>query len=174
MPGALTFRPATPYSLVTGDANKIEVIENAGASQVEITPHGSNVNILFNTTIANATASNVAAATPTEWPNRQRRHKVDLSKCQAARLMVENIAAFPAGAVMAAQYSTDESTWKYMDDSVGPGAGVVMTGTNVTQVSSWVSIASGAKADVFLRMVVYGGADGTTTQTIGTIELQVR
>jgi hypothetical protein len=100
------------------------------------------------------------------------RIKVDLTNATQARLIVHMMStAGSANAELRAQYSTDDSSFSYMDGATGPS--VAINAANVTLVSSWVNLAAGAKADVFLRVVGING-DGATSPTFGNISIQVR
>jgi hypothetical protein len=106
------------------------------------------------------------------------RTKVDLTNATEARITVRTAGTAGAtGAVLAVQYSTDQSTWKFLDDGASPVANtnaVAIDSTNTTFVqSSWTTLAAGAKGDVFLRLVGQNG-DGTVSPAIGMITLQVR
>lgn len=96
----------------------------------------------------------------------------DLTNATQARLFIVN---FVPGVVtptptFAAQYSTNGgSSWSYMDGSSGPSLGYVPG----PAVGSWVSLATGAKADVLLRIVASGG-NGSTSFKIGSVYLQVK
>jgi hypothetical protein len=79
-------------------------------------------------------------------------------------------AAGPPPAKLRAQYSTDQSSWNYLDGSSGPSVNEDTTGL---QVSSWVNLAAGAKADVFLRIVGLDG-DGSTDPFFGRLDIQVK
>ncbi len=84
--------------------------------------------------------------------------KVDLTNATQARIGF-GASSTAANGRMRLQYSTDFSTWNYIDGSTGPE---VDTGTN-DNTSSWVNLASGAKADVWIRVMV-----GTTTGTVSS------
>ncbi len=84
--------------------------------------------------------------------------KVDLTNATQARIGF-GASGFATNGRMRLQYSTDFSTWNYLDGSTGPE---VDTGT-VDNTSSWVNIASGAKADVWIRVMV-----GASTGTVGS------
>ncbi len=69
------------------------------------------------------------------------------------------------------QYSTDRTTWAYIDGATGPA--VAIDAAANPEVSGWVTLAAGAKADVYIRIVGIGG-DGVVDPTFGTIIVQYR
>lgn len=114
-----------------------------------------------------------SALTELSGSNRART-KFDLSDCTQARL-VARCGNAATGATLAAQYSTDQSTWAYLDGSSGPSVPfdqVLAAGTG-TPASSWVNLAAGAKADVYLRIVGAGG-DGAVDPVYSNVAIQVR
>jgi hypothetical protein len=92
----------------------------------------------------------------------QARYKNDLSGYTEARLVVSIGTAGFAGAKLGVQYSTDTgATWLYLDNTpdgpVGSAAPQVsLTATGLVE-SAWMSLAAGAMADVWLRLI---GSDG--------------
>jgi hypothetical protein len=69
-----------------------------------------------------------------------------------------------------AQYSTNGgATWSSLDGGTGPS----LLWSPGTSVSSWVSLAAGAKADVLLRLAASGG-DGTTAITFASLYVQAK
>ncbi|MCW3097971.1 MAG: hypothetical protein JWL77_3589 [Chthonomonadaceae bacterium] len=69
-----------------------------------------------------------------------------------------------------AQYSTNGGgTWISLDGGSGPS----LLWSAGTGVSSWVSLAAGAKADVLLRVAASGG-DGTTAITFASLYVQAK
>jgi hypothetical protein len=67
------------------------------------------------------------------------------------------------------QYSTDQTTWLYLDGTAGPSVDLNAAGL---QVSPWVNVAAGARAEVFIRVV---GLDGNaSTAVVGNIEVQAK
>jgi len=104
--------------------------------------------------------------------NTQGRIKSDLTSATQARIVVKTMSTpGSAGSELRAQYSTDESSWNYLDGATGPSTAI--TAANTTLVSGWVNLVSGAKADVFLRIVGING-DGVTSPSFGSINVQVR
>jgi hypothetical protein len=96
--------------------------------------------------------------------------KVDLTNGNEARITVA-VTATTTSANARFEYSTTGTgSWGALDGSSGPSVSLSTTGV---KVSSWVALASGAKADVFIRAVTQSG-DGAATCTVGTILLQVR
>ena len=99
------------------------------------------------------------------------RIKADLTNATEARLFVRVGTAGTATAIVYVQYSTDESSWNTLDGSTGPQISLAVGSSSV--VSGWVTLAAGAKADVFLRVAGSGG-NGSTSPSIGTVALEVR
>ena len=102
------------------------------------------------------------------------RIRADLTYATEARVSVGVRAGFAAnaGATLAVQYSTDQTTWNYLR-ATGSGPSAVIDVAGQVNVSSWVALDAGAKADVYLRIVTAGG-DGVADPRIGTVTLQVR
>lgn len=124
----------------------------------------------------------VAQGTVASWGNQpaaeteflgatRHRIKMDLTNYTQARLIV-NVATAGAAtpAKIRAQYSTDETTWYYLDNASEPSVNIDTTGT---KVSNWIGLAAGAKADVFLRIVGIDG-DGVADPQFGLISLQFK
>lgn len=97
------------------------------------------------------------------------RGKIDLTFATEARLVVFVVTAGVATAHARLQYSTDGTTFNYMDGSTGPD----VTLTAGMQVSSWITLISGAKADVHIRPLGISG-NGSTQTVFGNIYLQYR
>jgi hypothetical protein len=102
-----------------------------------------------------------------------RRTQFDLSNVSQVRL-TENVltagAAGPPAAKLRAQYSTDQSSWSYLDGASGPSLNIDSVGL---QVSPWVTVTAGAKADVYLRIVGLDG-NGTADPVLGRLDLQLK
>ena len=98
------------------------------------------------------------------------RLKADLTASTQVRLLSNIDVAGAATAAFRVQYSTDQASWNYLDGSAGPSVGINTTGL---KVSGWVSLAAGAKADVFLRAVGING-DSTADPGFNSIILQVK
>jgi hypothetical protein len=97
-------------------------------------------------------------------------HKLDLTNTTEVRLTLA-VTATTTSANARLEYSLNGSTgWTALDGSSGPSVSLSTTGV---KDSGWVALASGAKADVYVRAVTQGG-DGVATCTIGTYALQVR
>lgn len=69
------------------------------------------------------------------------------------------------------QWSSDSSTWFYLDAASGPG--VVIGNTTGAKIGSWVTISGAPSTDVVLRLAHIGG-DATTAVTTGTVFLQLK
>jgi hypothetical protein len=98
------------------------------------------------------------------------RLKADLTAAAQVRLVCNVVTAGGASAAIRIQYSTDQSSWNYLDGSSGPSVSVSSTGV---KVSAWTSPAAGAKADVFIRAVGING-DNTADPSFSNILLQVK
>jgi len=134
---------------------------------------GMNVNLTFNGTNGDGSASlwsNMPAALTELWGRTQSRMQYDLTDANQVRLQVNVDTVSSTGAALRAQYSTDQSSWDYLDGGTGPTVTVDSTGL---KVSTWVNVTAGAKGDVFLRVVGIG-ADGAADPRFGHIQLQVR
>lgn len=101
------------------------------------------------------------------------RLKFDLTKFTKTRLIVNVEVAgalgFP-GAQIRVQYSTDQSTWYYLDGISEPSVVISSVGL---QISNWIDLVDGAKADVFLRLVGLDG-DGAIDPGFGSIVVQFK
>jgi len=120
------------------------------------------------------------AASPSEFnASILLRSQHDLTNATQARLVIMwpfPGAALPIGFTPAvdAQYSTNGgTTWNYLDGTVGSASGAAVLYGAGSTVGSWVTLTGGAKADVLLRFVAYGG-NGSTSLPFGTMELQVK
>lgn len=98
------------------------------------------------------------------------RTKADLSNVSQARIVARVESAGAGSAELRVQYSTDQSSWDYLDGASGPGADISGAGT---PVSSWVDLAAGAKADVFLRIVGING-DGSEDPEFGVVMVEFK
>lgn len=117
-----------------------------------------------------ATWTNMPAAV-TEFAGLARhRTKLDLTQTREVRLLVNVATAGAAGAVLRAQYSTDQVAWAALDGASGPEVAIDATGLGV---SGWVALEAGAKADVFVRIVGADG-DGAADPVFGPVAVQVR
>lgn len=98
------------------------------------------------------------------------RTKVNLTHCLYARIVVRVTTAGAETSKIRLQYSTDESTWYYLDNLNGPTVAIDATGTIV---SNYVTMHTNAKADVFLRLIGLDG-DGGSTPYFGMIVAQFK
>lgn len=128
--------------------------------------------IPFRIQASNGTWTNMPAAL-TEWNTApQQRTKCDLTNATQARIVVRmGATGGVAGAELRCQYSTDESTWNYLDGATGPS--VAINVTNAVAAGAWVALAAGAKADVFLRVIGING-DGVVSPQFGNFSMQVK
>lgn len=129
------------------------------------------VPLAYDNPVAVITWTSMPAAL-TEFNSQTRtRTKVDLALFTEARMVGNVIAAGVAGAELRVQYSTDQSSWAYLDGSAGPA--LLLTNGSVLVVGGWVTLAAPAKADVFLRLVGIGG-NGATSPTFTNVGVQFR
>lgn len=112
---------------------------------------------------------NMPAALTELFGNAAQEQQADLTFCTQARLIVNVSTAGFAGSGLRAQYWTG-AAWAYLDGSAGPEC--ILTSTGLI-VSSFVTLAAGAKADVKLRIVGING-DGIVDPVFGVIALEVR
>lgn len=99
-----------------------------------------------------------------------KRTKDELTNATQARLIVNIGVVGATNAEIRAQYSTDQSTWYYLDNVDGPKANIATLGL---RVSAWITLVAGAKADVFLRLVGING-DGAKDPKFGGVQLQFK
>jgi hypothetical protein len=138
-----------------------------GLSQAQGTPESIT---MVGPDVANVTWSAMPSAL-TEFNSSARyRTKYDLSNANQVRLVARVQVGGAGGAELRAQYSTDESTWNYLDGGSGPAVNVGTSGTNVS--TPWSDLAAAAKGDVFLRVVGLNGSG--TDATFGQISIQIR
>ncbi len=99
------------------------------------------------------------------------RVRVDLTNASQARLTVVRAGGTAtANATIAVQYSTNQVNWFYLDGISGPSVNISATGL---RVSPWVNLASGAKGDVYLRIIGSGG-NSFADPSFGLITVQFR
>lgn len=98
------------------------------------------------------------------------RVKFDLAAVTQARVYCRISTAGAAAAEVRVQYSTDESTWSYLDGSAGPTLAINTTGT---LAGAWVTLAAAARADVVLRFVGISG-DAAADPVFANFGLHVR
>lgn len=95
----------------------------------------------------------------------------DLTNATQVRI----VAAFPntlslvTPSLVAQYFNTGSSSWVSLDGLSGPN----VTYAAGTQASSWLTLATAAKADVLLRIAAYGG-DGATSVPFGSLYVQVK
>ncbi|MCD6418369.1 hypothetical protein J7M00_06260 [bacterium] len=113
---------------------------------------------------------NQPAALRELFNNTGNRTMVDLTNATQVRLTVGVVVAGAATAQIRAQYSTDLSTWSYLDGGTGPSVAINTAGL---KVSSWVNIVSAAQTDVYIRIVGING-NGIADPQFGLITLQFK
>ncbi|HEV2472796.1 MAG TPA: hypothetical protein VGS41_09040 [Chthonomonadales bacterium] len=105
----------------------------------------------------------------TEFVDSRYRVQSDLTNAGQARISVAMPSGIlPSGLLLAAQCYSG-GAWSYLDGASGPSVNPVSASV---AVSSWVSLAASAKADLPLRMVSSSG--GGSTVSYGSIVLEVK
>jgi parallel beta-helix repeat protein len=154
------------------NANKFRCFENSAWADCLGTGGGGGAPDVAETVTffaaSSVTWTDMPAALTELLGNTRQRTKVDLTNITEARLIVNLPTAGAATAEMRLQYSTDQSTWNYLDSGTGPSVSLAANGL---QVSSFVTLVAGAKSDVFLRVVGING-DGAADPILGTIYAQ--
>lgn len=131
-------------------------------------------NITFPTLVPNnyliAPTNNVWNNMPTAltevFGNQFRRVQINLSNADAVRLTANITTQGAINAVLFAQYSLDQSNWNVLTSNLNLNP----IGFKTT---SWEAIPSGARGDVYVRMVGQNG-DGTADPVICQLAIQVR
>jgi hypothetical protein len=102
------------------------------------------------------------------------RLKIDLSLYKEFRLTSSYSVSGAAGAFLSAEYSSDESSWAALE-SGGTAVGDLNIDPSAPAraVGAWVPLASAAMADVFIRIMGYGG-NGTTDPSFRQLAIQFR
>lgn len=112
-------------------------------------------------------AQEIAAGTTGRY-----RTKVDLTNFTSIRCCasVSVVGATNAGFYL--EYSTDQSSWTTIGS--GSGGDIARIGDAIgASVSDWISLPSGAKADVWLRAIGVAG-DGAADPVVGRVTAQVK
>lgn len=156
------------YTLPASQGSSNTYLRNDGSGN--LTWRGVLTNLF--TFLADATQYtwNNQPAALTELPGSNKRVRVDLTNATEARLSVNVTTAGSANSQLRIQYSTDQATWDYLDGGTGPAVSINSTGL---QVSSFVTLESGARADVYLRVVGING-NGTSDPAFSKIQLEAR
>jgi hypothetical protein len=95
----------------------------------------------------------------------------NLTNANEARMVVNVQAAGSATpAKLCAQYSTNQTSWTFLDGVSGPCSDISAAGV---QRSPFASLAVGARADVFLRLVGRDG-NGVADPAFGHTAIEVR
>lgn len=157
-----------PYSWPTSQSPTNGFLANSGSGSLAW-------DTFFPTALTFQTASNLVwtaqPAALTEFiGNIFYRTKADLSNANQARLTVVVRTIGRPTAEIRVQYSTDQTTWYYLDNVSGPGAVIGVAGLIV---SPWVNLVAGAKADVFLRLTGING-NAILSPAFGMITVQFR
>lgn len=119
------------------------------------------------------TLSTVAAADAFLGKSNRNIQQADLTPFTQARLTVRPTTAATAGTKLVLKYYTSFSTT--VGDYVNVGSSEISVGLDSTSTvtSSWINLAAGAKADVFVSIIQTGG-DGATNPVIAFLEAQFR
>jgi hypothetical protein len=112
------------------------------------------------------TVSNIPAGT-TEFPAAPRL-RTDLSFWNEVRYMASIFVVGNAGSNLFLQYSTDAAAWSTFTTNT-----IALNATGAPTRTAFESIPSGAKADVYLRVVTNGG-DGAADPIVGYIYMILR
>lgn len=118
------------------------------------------------------TAHTNLVATYAEVQAPRTRTRIDLATAVEARLLVSQAAVGVTGRLRL-EYSTDQNTWV---TQMGATANVDIpfgTVANRAIVSAWIPLATGAKADVWTRLMV-GAGNAAEDPSWYSVELQVR
>ncbi|HHT9120342.1 MAG TPA: hypothetical protein ACFYD3_07355 [Candidatus Hypogeohydataceae bacterium YC41] len=153
----------------TGQGGKLAAV-NSAETALEFKPLPSG---LLAPVVAspNATSWNAMPAAETEiFGATNSRCRIDLTNYSQARLVARVFVNGAANAELRVQYSTDETTWAYLDGVGGPKISISGMGTIV---SAWVNMVTGAKADVFIRVVGING-DGIANPSFGNIFVEFK
>lgn len=127
------------------------------------------VNITVNA--ATVTWTNQPAALTELFGLTDRRVPFDATRFTQARIAANVEVAGATGATLRCEFATtDGGAYGALDGGTGPNVLIDALGT---KVGSWVTLVSGAKADVFLRVVGVGG-DGAADPDLGLIAVQFR
>jgi hypothetical protein len=169
---SITGPTATAFGAVTitgaGVTQSGNTLTIAGGAAASVVPANALVISCGGTVISWATPLALTEFLAQTW----HRAKHDLTNATQARLIV----VFPTGVLgavtptYAGQYSTNSGvSWSYLDGASGPS----LVQAPGLVASAWITLAAGAKADVWLRIVGLGG-DGATAITVGSVYLQVK
>lgn len=107
----------------------------------------------------------------TEWVAPRMRSRADLTTGVDARIVMQQGVVGVTGRLRC-EYSTDQTTWVQMGASAQVDVAFSTT-ANIAVTGAWTALATGAKADVWLRLVTSGG-NATEDPTVWMAELQVR
>lgn len=98
------------------------------------------------------------------------RTRYDMTQVTQARIVAFVSTVGSANAQLRVQYSTDASTWAYLDGSAGPAVAINAAGTIA---GAWVTLAAAARVDAFLRIIGING-DGVADPVFGSIHVWMR
>lgn len=126
---------------------------------------------------ASITLTNMPSAVTLFAGNTQGRYipRLDLTPYTQVRMWLFKAGtAGSAGSKAILRYFTSQSATAsdYLDIGTSE-VSVVLTGTNAALITSWIDLAAGAKADVFLNVITSGG-DGVVDPIVGGIVLQFK
>jgi hypothetical protein len=141
--------------------------DDATNDRVNVTFTPSPVDMTFNA--ATVTWTDQPAGVTEFLGLNDRRRRFDGTRFTQARLIANVEVVGATGAKLRAEFATtDGGAYGALDGATGPEVLIDAAGTIV---SAWVNLASGAKADVFLRIIGVGG-DGAADPQIGLVALQ--
>jgi hypothetical protein len=115
--------------------------------------------------------TNMPAATTELFGSTRARVKVPLTGDTQFRLEANQSAAGAAGARLRMQYSTDQVTWNDLESVTTTGE--LPVSAAALNVGAFAPIVAAAKADVFLRVVGFGG-DGVADPAWRVLLLEVQ
>lgn len=160
--------PATDQVLTYNGTNWVNATPTAPALPAPIVILG----ISFPT--SNGVSLTNQPSTLREFPtgNNSERTKADLTNATQIRIVARINTAGATAAELRPQYSTNSgSTWNYFN-AAGSTPGVSLVAAGLAS-SAWATMDSGAKADVWVRVIEING-DGASDPIIGHVQVQVK
>ncbi len=172
--------PGGNIDLVPGNAN-LSIVSDDTANTITLTPSSPSYtsdkiakSIPLHSVGSNQVWTDMPAAKTEVRGVDAFRVRADLTKALQVRLVAFVKVAGSTNAELRVEYSTDSTLTfgspAYLDGGTGPSVNIATTGL---RVSSWVTLAAGAQADVNLRLVGING-DGVADPSLGNAFLQVR
>lgn len=160
-------------SLPAGTAGK--VLRSGGASASPTWAYHHLTHVIHGASGQVATFTNMPAAATLLFSSTLHIRKLDLTNYTQARMtMAKGGTAGALGSKLILRYRTAWSSTASDYSDIGTSeVSLAADGGIDGLVSSWVGLASGAKADVWIAVVGTGG-DGATDPTFGTISAEFR